>query len=102
MAYPRITEIECQICGWIGTEDEKTSPYSGIEPGCPSCLGTNFLDKEMTIDWQKYESIKHILFSRDADGILNDTLDFEDVTYLIEVIEKLKKFYGKLFKEINE
>ena len=38
--------IECQTCGWTGEEEELTAPFSGSEPGCPSCGGTDFLDVE--------------------------------------------------------
>jgi hypothetical protein len=39
-------KIECQTCGWIGNEDELIAPHSDDEPGCPSCLNNDFLDKE--------------------------------------------------------
>ena len=40
--------IECQTCGWVGTEDQLEEPYglSGIEPGCPACGNNDFLDVE--------------------------------------------------------
>ncbi len=38
--------IECQTCTWTGEEDELIAPFSGSEPGCPHCGGTDFLDVE--------------------------------------------------------
>lgn len=40
------TIIECQTCTWTGEEDELIAPFSGLEPGCPHCEGTDFLDVE--------------------------------------------------------
>ena len=37
-------KIECQICGWIGSEGDFEAPWSDIEPCCPECMGGNFLD----------------------------------------------------------
>ena len=42
-------KIECQTCGWIGTYDDLIAPTSDLEPGCPSCLGADFLDVENNI-----------------------------------------------------
>ncbi len=36
--------IECQNCTWAGEENELIAPFSGSEPGCPHCGGTDFLD----------------------------------------------------------
>jgi len=38
--------IECQneLCAWIGTEDELEAPLSAMEPCCPYCRGSDFLD----------------------------------------------------------
>ncbi len=38
------TMVECQTCTWEGEEDELVAPRSDLEPGCPSCGGTDFLD----------------------------------------------------------
>ena len=38
-------KIECP-CGWIGEEDELVAPFSGSDPGCPSCGNDDFLDYE--------------------------------------------------------
>lgn len=38
--------IECQNCGWRGLNKELIAPFSGSEPGCPHCGGTDFLDVE--------------------------------------------------------
>lgn len=38
--------IECQVCGWIGKEEECITPFSEDEGGCPVCLSTDFLDVE--------------------------------------------------------
>ena len=48
--------IECQTCGWIGEMMELEAPLSEIEPGCPSCGSTNFLDIENELpedDWRE-------------------------------------------------
>lgn len=39
-------KIECMSCGWIGTDRQLESLTSAMEPGCPSCRGTNFEDVE--------------------------------------------------------
>ena len=39
-------KIECQTCGWEGEDDKMVAQTSDVEPGCPGCGGTNFLDIE--------------------------------------------------------
>lgn len=41
--------IECQTCGWTGSEDDLEAPFSDIEPGCPVCWGNDFMDVEDVI-----------------------------------------------------
>jgi len=53
-----IEVIECQSCGWIGSEGDLEAPCSAIEPSCPECMGGNFLDVEGGILWKKKECLK--------------------------------------------
>jgi len=38
--------IECQQCGWVGEYSDLIAPTSDIEPSCPNCLSSDFLDVE--------------------------------------------------------
>ena len=46
MQKEKPTIIECQTCGWEGPDDVLVAPTSAMEPGCPSCYGTDFLEVE--------------------------------------------------------
>jgi len=37
--------IECQTCGWVGSDDNLVAQFSDMEPGCPQCSGTDFLEQ---------------------------------------------------------
>ena len=40
-------KIECQVCGWVGVDGaDLIAPWSGMEPVCPRCWGSDFLDWE--------------------------------------------------------
>lgn len=36
--------VECQQCGWLGPENAMSAMTSDMEPGCPSCYGTDFME----------------------------------------------------------
>ena len=42
--------FECQICGWIGTEEELEIRISSDEPGCLSCTFNDFLEVRIIHD----------------------------------------------------
>ena len=39
-------QIECQTCGWVGENKDLVAVRSDLEPGCPECGSTDFLDVE--------------------------------------------------------
>jgi len=63
--------IECQQCHWVGDHSDLIAPTSDIEPSCPNCLSSDFLDVEDT-EWEA-TMIEDILKEPDYDcGLMND------------------------------
>lgn len=45
-AMEKVKQVECQTCGWVGPYDSMAAQFSDMDPGCPVCWGTDFLDVE--------------------------------------------------------
>ena len=54
---------ECQTCGWVCYPWDRVAITSALEPGCPMCGGSDFLD---------YDG------GSDCDGLAFDSDDSDD------------------------